>query len=807
VTRSDHVLLSGRVEIRTAERQLLIDGESMRLGARAFDVLLALVERRDRAVSKQELFDLVWPGRVVEDNNLQVQVWALRKLLGPAVIATIPGHGYRFVSPVAATPGALANAAARVTAALPGPPTLFGRARELEEAQILVRAHRLVSVVGASGIGKSALALALASALQHEFADVVGFVDLSATVSGDHLASAISRGLQLASSHETTAAVAAELRAGRRLIVLDNCERLLPAVAEFAAGLLRTAPRLHLVVTGQESLRLPEEQVYRLGALAVPAESDRLTLTQARTIGAVQLFEHRVRAMNRHFEVSDGNLSSVIDICRRLDGVALAIELAAARVPLLAVEGLRARLEENTRLLDGVASDATARRRTLNEALEWSHGMLSPPQQAVLRRLAVMTGSFDLAAAQGVVADAALDEWSVLDEIGVLAERSLVAAERMPKGEMRYRLLGPVRQFAMGQLVEAAEFEEMRDRHVAFFMSSAERARDAPTWEQRVEWLHRLGLDSDNLSAAVVACDDGAHGVEHGLRLVNALTPYWMHNGLLERAHQAAVHALARPGTGALPELRARTLLHAGVVCSARGDEEAALSHVRECVELCRTGNVPDLLCESLARLGTRYIALNDPAAARTCIDEASALARRAVTPMVAAIVLGARAELEEGEGHFAEAQSMREGALRHARATGDREQAMMASNRLALAALKAGDSRSASAWLDESLAIDDPGVSTQARVETIDVGATLAAHCSQWALAVRLAGAADVRARRGRHPGAMFRTLRSSVHEPARAVLGAGAYEATLADGHELSIAAAVALLQTALRTNSLLH
>lgn len=794
----------GGIEIRPAERLLLVDGQPARVGARAYEILLALVERSDRCVSKTELLDAVWPGRVVEENNLQVHIWALRKLLGPSVIVTIPGQGYRFVAP-AATPPDLPPARASVAPAPPevlAPPTLFGRAIELAELCALVKAHRLVSVVGASGVGKSALAQAMASALKDAFEAGSVLVDLAATETTRHLASTISSGLRLAPNHETAAAVAAELRASHRLIVLDNCERVLPAVAGFVAALLQASPHVHLVVTSQEALRLPEEQVYRLAALAVPDDNEVPTLALARATGAVQLFEHRVRAFSRHFEVNDDNLSGVIDICRRLDGVALAIELAAARVPLLGVEGLRVGLEENTRLLEGATGNAPPRQRTLHAALEWSHALLLPQQQALLRRLAVMVGGFDLEAAQCVAADAALDEWSVIDELVELAEKSLVVTERLPQGAMRYRLLEPVRRFAMGQLIGAAEFENTRERHLAYFLSLAERAGDRLNWRRQAGWPRRLRSDHDNLLAAMSACDEVVQGADRGLQLATALAPHWLHDGLIDQAHRAIMQALSRPGAAELPQLRARALLCAGTLCAARGENLQATSHFQACIELARLRGSSELLCEASSRIAMAWIALGDRAAARVCLAEASGIARHVGSPAASAIALGAQAELERSEGRLAAARSLHGDALRHARAAGERGQIAATLFKLARVALGEDDATSVPLWLDESMAICDEIDSTCGRIESIEIGARWAARCSRWELAVCLIGAAEVHAGRlGKRSCPEYRHWRSGLDTRGRAALGPAEYEAALAKGAALAIDDAMVRLRAHLR------
>ena len=399
----------GRVRILTAQRQLLIDEAPAKLGARAFDVLLALVEHRDRVVGKTELFDLVWPNLVVEENNLQVQISALRKLLGPRAVATIPGRGYRFTlaavrgpnsepnsgpnSEPVSEPGSDASAQAMGAAAskqetppaatqtnLPGSrPQLFGRSADVAEVKSLIQQHRLVSIIGAGGIGKTALALEVAHRFPGEFADGVWLVELAALTSAELVPGAIAAAFNVRLPAETTAqpALIEAFKRRKVLLVLDNCEHLIDSVVETTAALLAACPGVRVLATTQEILRLPAEQAYRLGPLAVPASSDSSNMGDAMLYSAVELFAHRVRALERSFEVNANNVAAVVEICRRLDGIALAIEMAAARVPLLGVEGVRSRLDERFRLLSAGNRIALRRHQTLRAALEWSHGHLS----------------------------------------------------------------------------------------------------------------------------------------------------------------------------------------------------------------------------------------------------------------------------------------------------------------------------------------------------------------------------------------------------------------------------------------------
>ncbi len=487
-----------RFEVLPEERRLIVDGKVASIGARAFDVLMALIERRDRVVTKNELLELVWPHLVVEENNLQVHVSALRKVLGNEVIATIPGRGYRFVAaggmPSAA--GVAAREAARGAAGqgnLPERlPALYGRDADLATVLALVDEHPLVTIVGAGGIGKTSLAQAAAHARRSHYGHGAWVVELASLNDPSLVLPTIAQTLRIAlpPQGDPERALLQVLRSQQLLLVLDNCEHVLGAVSRFVFDVVRQAPGVRLLATSQECLRLPEEQQLRLSALAVPAQGDA---GRAAEFGAVQLFVERVKAVQAGFALDAHNVEAVIDVCARLDGIALAIELAAARVPVLGVGGLRDRLHERFRVLTGGARVSLRRHQTLRAALDWSHQLLGEAERTVFRRLGVFAGGFTMEAAQSVASDESLDEWAVLDHVGALVDKSLVLAD--DGVHPRYRLLETARAYAMEQLAEAGETDEWLRRHALSTERLFERAvkrRDSDV----------LALEMNNMRAA-----------------------------------------------------------------------------------------------------------------------------------------------------------------------------------------------------------------------------------------------------------------------------------------------------------------
>lgn len=539
-------------ELDTSERLLYRDGQPVNLGARAIALLTALIGRPGRLVTKAELLDRVWPGLVVEENNLQVQVSALRKVLGAHMIVTVPGRGYRFVQTVrtdapqadpahaTAVPGRPVrawhtHAAAEALSVLPAQTArLLGRERDLAALDEWLPTA-LITVVGPSGIGKTALALAAAHRWQADRRDGSAWVDLSALHDPAQVVTAVAQGLGLSLSAERACATLVEaLRPMQVLIVLDNAEQVLNAVAELAAAILAGAPGVRLLVTSQVPLKVSGERVFRLAPLAVPPPE--ASLREALAHGAVELFVDQVRAVDRQFELLPAQVPEVSQLCLRLDGLPLAIKLAAARVPLLGLSGVLKRLDERFQLLARQQVGVPDRHQTLQAALDWSHALLTPPEQAMFRRMAVFAGSFPLSMVPilGQVGPGgqALDEWRVLDTLGALADRSLVVVEG---GEQpRYRLLDSVREYALLKLEASGEMAELQRQHAQAVADLLDVAYDTYWSSSDAEWLARHAADIDNVRLAL----DWAtvHEPSLGVRMLGAAGPLFLLLGLAPQA-------------------------------------------------------------------------------------------------------------------------------------------------------------------------------------------------------------------------------------------------------------------------------
>ena len=442
----------------------------MAVSPRAFDLLLALVERAGHLVTKEEIFDLVWPDVVVEDNNIQVHVSAIRKLVGPEMIVTVPGRGYRFtarpeggmddVHPVASQSSADVSreATAGITSAHS---PLFGRENDLIVLNEVLRGHQVVSIVGPGGIGKTRLAQAVARMQADRLRDGVRWIELASVSDPHEVVATVAAAIPVPVGGDANPRVGLlhGLKHRDVLLVLDNCEHVVAAVSQLVREGFAAAANVRWLITSREGLRLAEEYTYRLGGLAVPPPG--VPAAKALEYGALALFAHRADAVDRSFVLSDKNVTLAVDICKRLDGIALAIEMAAARVALLGLIGIRDRLDERLRFLTrggGVAS----RQHTLRATLDWSHTLLSAEEQAVFRRLAVFDNGCTLELAQAVTADASLDEWAVLEALGGLVDKSLLhVTGSNTELQPRYHLLETTRLYALEKLAEAGEESAM----------------------------------------------------------------------------------------------------------------------------------------------------------------------------------------------------------------------------------------------------------------------------------------------------------------------------------------------------------
>jgi predicted ATPase len=423
------------------------DGKPVRLGHRALEVLAVLVERAGDVVSNQELIARVWPDTFVDESNVRVHLASIRKALRDGkdqvrYILNIPGRGYRFVAPIAC---------ARTSSSDSGLPALLpplvGRTKTISEITRALQAHRLVTIVGAGGIGKTSVALAIAHETAHSYQDGARFVDLGSVTHSDQIPSTI-LGVQT-----NLPGLMHALRDKKLLLILDNCEHLIDGVAELIEILLQRAPQLRIIATSREALRVETERVRRLSPLDAPPSGSAITSSEALAFPAVQLFVDRAAASADGFDITNSNTSVVASICNKLDGLPLAIELAAARVDTIGLAGLSDEVGSSASVLSYARRTVQARHRSLEASLDWSFNLLSEPEQCVLTRLSVLNSEFSREAACAVASDQLLSSQTILKSLVVLSAKSLIAA-RFHEGHDHYRLLNTTRLYAQQKLAQ-----------------------------------------------------------------------------------------------------------------------------------------------------------------------------------------------------------------------------------------------------------------------------------------------------------------------------------------------------------------
>ena len=553
----------GRFRILPQRREVFADDRPMEIGGRAFDTLVALIEANGAVVSKDELMSRVWPGRIVEDNTLHAQIKALRKAFSPDdLIRTVVGRGYQFRGEVRARRASRSEPAERgVGSEVAGPPRastnlpaptsdLIGRDGEIEEVIGLVADHRFVTLTGTGGIGKTRLALEVARQLQPQFADGVWIAELGALSDPQLVAITVATafGLELLSGVVSPERIAAMLGSKHIMLVLDNCEHVIDAAAGMVEALLHADPAARVIATSREPLRAESECLHQVPPLAMPAE-DKQASEEMMRHGAVALFVARARAADPHFVPDEPTGAVIAAICRRLDGIPLALELAAARASSLGMHELASRLDDCFSLLTQGRRTALRRHQTLRATLDWSYELLSGLERAVLRRVSVFPGSFTLEAAIAVIANRENAEPNIVEGMTRLAAKSLVVAD-VDGTAVRYRLLETTRAYARDKLTEHGELEQTAGQHAKYYLDVCGQAE--AEWQTRptAEWLADYGRQIGNVRAALDWAFSLRGDATIGVALTAVAIPLWCRLSLLDECRRRVEQALSHLASG-----------------------------------------------------------------------------------------------------------------------------------------------------------------------------------------------------------------------------------------------------------------
>jgi predicted ATPase/DNA-binding winged helix-turn-helix (wHTH) protein len=527
---SSDLIRFGPFRLSVTERILEKGGVRVQLGSRALDILITLLERPAEVVSKKELFARVWPDLVVDEGNLRYHVSALRKALGEGrsggrYVSNVSGRGYCFVAPIsraASQPAPWRNSLAHSPVGLPPSPIgMVGREETVQLISEELTARRFLTIVGPGGIGKTALASAVGHTTLAAFDGAVHYVDFGPLGSPSLVANRVASTVGLpVNFDDPLAALPAFLRDRRLLLVLDSCEHLIETIAPLAERIFREAPEVHILATSREPLQVEGEQVHRLDPLAFSPDDESLTAASALTYPAVQLFVERAAA-HGGFQLNDADAPIVGKVCRKLDGIALALELAAGRVGAYGIKGIASLLDGPSRLLWHGRRTASPRHQTLSAMLDWSYNLLPESERLIFRRLSVFVGAFSLEAAQFVAARDILEREQVAEAIAGLVTKSLVAVETNRTGTL-YRLLDTTRAYVLAKMIDSGERNTIAQRHAIYYREflerieitsltcskndgGAERWRHVSNARAALEWWSFSGQGDKELGTALAA--------------------------------------------------------------------------------------------------------------------------------------------------------------------------------------------------------------------------------------------------------------------------------------------------------------
>ena len=676
-------------EIDLGRRELRSRGIPVPLGGRAFEVVTVLVQSASELVTKDDLMERVWPGAVVGEGTIHVHISAVRKALGPdrGLLKTASGRGYRLLG--SWTPlqreGTAPVYSPRTSKAPPAnnfPPLitrLVGRAAAAQFVRDLVSAYRVVTLTGPGGIGKTSLAIKAVRYLLPDFEDGGWLVELASLSDPGLVPSTVASTVGLKLAGEMSAESVARAVGGRHLLlVLDNCEHVIDTVANLAETFTRLCPRTTIVATSREVLRIDGESVYRVPPLEVPAVGQAAP-DYIMQYSAVELFVARTKALNAGFTPTAEELASIAAICRRLDGMPLAIEFAAARAAVLSVQGVAAGLRDRFALLTHGRRTALPRHRTLRAALDWSYELLPETERGLLRRLSIFAGGFTVDAAAAVMMDTGFEASAVLDGIANLVAKSWVGLDKSGAGA-RWTLLETIRVYAFEKIVESSESDDAQRRHAAFFRDLfAPKAQGARSFSSDEDVARHVG-EIDNVRAAIDWSFSPGGDLAIGTDLTAAYAPVWRHLSLVNECRERCERALLNlePHRTSNRRLQMELQIALGdAILVTMGPPEQAETHLTRALETAGVLNDLPAQAQALATLVAIHASRGEFSRAQIAAERIEQVAHRIDDPTYQCLAYQQMAYALFPSGRPREAQQYLERVLRFPVAAGVRGDAV----------------------------------------------------------------------------------------------------------------------------------
>jgi predicted ATPase/DNA-binding winged helix-turn-helix (wHTH) protein len=553
---ADLALAFGSFLLYPGRHLLLKNDEPVTIGSRALELLITLTERPGELVTKDQLTVRAWANARVEESNLRAQIALLRRVLGedqaaPRYIVAVPSRGYRFIAPL--TRSRVGHEPKKTTAPNNLPKQLtrpIGREEAIKTVEGRFQRFRLVTIVGPGGIGKTTVGLRVAEQLLSSHEHGHCFVDLAPITNSQIVPSVLASQLRLPeTSGDPTANLIGHLRGKRLLLVFDSCELVLEATARLAETLLRELPEITILATSREALRVEGESVYRLPPLDTPPSAAGMTAAYALEFPAIRLFVERATSSGSGYTFDDDEAPVVTHICRQLDGIALAIELAAARVEAFGTRGIAELLNDRLRLLTGGRRTALPRHQTLAAMIDWSYGALSKEERKVLRRLAIFAGDFGREAAVAIATDVTSPDRDVPGLLANLVAKSLVAVDAQRKAA-RYRLLDTTRAFVLEKVREEGELDAVIRKLATYLCDVLRHSQEEVETLSSEEWLSRYGSHINNIRFALDWAYSDHGDLEVGLAVTVAAIPMWYQLSLVDECLTSVQRALLGIGPG-----------------------------------------------------------------------------------------------------------------------------------------------------------------------------------------------------------------------------------------------------------------